>query len=54
MHEALSSIHNQQKCHEEKRLRRLQDGSEREEAESMPSKVKSWRDAEDTPYRKNH
>jgi hypothetical protein len=26
----------------------------REEAESMLPKVKSWRDAGDTPYRKNH
>jgi hypothetical protein len=26
----------------------------REEAESMPPKVKSWRDAGNTPYRKNH
>jgi hypothetical protein len=26
----------------------------REEAESMSPKVKSWRDAVDTPYRKNH
>jgi hypothetical protein len=31
----------------------FQDGGEREEAESMPPKVKSWRDAGDTPYRKN-
>jgi hypothetical protein len=35
-------------------LRRLQDGGKGEEAESMPPKVKSWRDAGDTPYRKNH
>jgi hypothetical protein len=27
---------------------------QREEAESVPPKVKSWRDAGDTPYRKNH
>jgi hypothetical protein len=26
----------------------------REEAECVPPKVKSWRDAGDTPYRKNH
>jgi hypothetical protein len=32
----------------------FQDGSFREEAESMPPKVKSWRDAGDTPNRKNH
>jgi hypothetical protein len=32
----------------------FQDGDYREEAESMPPKVKSWRDAGDTPYRKNH
>jgi hypothetical protein len=34
--------------------RRFQDGSYREEAESVPPKVKSWRDAEDTPYRIKH
>jgi hypothetical protein len=33
---------------------RFQDGGKREEAESVPPKVKSWRDAGDTPYRKNH
>jgi hypothetical protein len=32
---------------------RFQDGGYREEAESLPPKVKSWRDAGDTPYRKN-
>jgi hypothetical protein len=32
----------------------FQDGDYREEAESMLPKVKSWRDAEDTPCRKNH
>jgi hypothetical protein len=32
----------------------FQDGGCREEAESVPPKVKSWRDAGDTPYRKNH
>jgi hypothetical protein len=26
----------------------------RKEAESMPPKVKSWKDTGDTPYRKNH
>jgi hypothetical protein len=36
------------------RRKRFQDGSEREEAESMPPEVKSWRDPGDTPYRKNH
>jgi hypothetical protein len=30
----------------------FQDGGYREEAESVPPKVKSWRDAGDTPYRK--
>jgi hypothetical protein len=35
-------------------MERFQDGGEREEAESMLPKVKSWRDTEDTPYRKNH
>jgi hypothetical protein len=35
-------------------MRRFQDGDYREEAESMLPKVKSWRDAGDTPYRKNH
>jgi hypothetical protein len=34
--------------------RRFQDGSWREEAESVPPKVKSWRDAGYTPYRQNH
>jgi hypothetical protein len=29
-------------------------GRWREEAESLPPKVKSWRDTGDTPYRKNH
>jgi hypothetical protein len=33
-------------------MERFQDGGEREEAESMLPK--SWRDTEDTPYRKNH
>jgi hypothetical protein len=33
---------------------RFQDGSKKEEAESVPPKVKSWRDAGDTPYRQNH
>jgi hypothetical protein len=33
---------------------RFQDGSSREEAESVPLKVKYWRDAGDTPYRKTH
>jgi hypothetical protein len=33
---------------------RFQDGSLREEAESVFLKVKSWRDAIDTPYRKNY
>jgi hypothetical protein len=33
---------------------RFQDGGYREETESMPLKVKSWRDAGDTPYRKKH
>jgi hypothetical protein len=33
---------------------RFQDGSQREEAENVSPKVKSWRDAGDTPYRKNH
>jgi hypothetical protein len=28
--------------------------SKKEEAESVLPKVKSWRDAGDTPYRKNH
>jgi hypothetical protein len=31
-----------------------EDGDEREEAESVLPKVKSWRNAGDTPYRKNH
>jgi hypothetical protein len=35
-------------------VRRFQDGSQREEAESMPPIVKSWRDAGNTPYRQNH
>jgi hypothetical protein len=35
-------------------LGRFQDGSWREEAESVLPKVKSWRDAADTSYRKNH
>jgi hypothetical protein len=33
---------------------RFQDGDWREEAESVLPKIKSWRDARDTPYRKNH
>jgi hypothetical protein len=33
---------------------RFQDGGWKEEAESMPPKVKFWRDDGDTPYRKNH
>jgi hypothetical protein len=33
---------------------KFQDGSYREEAESMLPKVKSWRDNGDTPYRKKH
>jgi hypothetical protein len=33
---------------------RFQDGNLREEAESMLPKLKSWRDAGDAPYRKNH
>jgi hypothetical protein len=33
---------------------RFQDGGYREEAENMPPKVKSWRDAGNTPCRKNH
>jgi hypothetical protein len=33
---------------------RFQDGRKREEAESVSPKVKSWRDAGDTPYRKKH
>jgi hypothetical protein len=32
----------------------FQDGGYREEAESMPPKVKSWRDAGDTPCRQGH
>jgi hypothetical protein len=36
------------------RSEEFQDGSYRKEAESVPPKVKSWRDAGDTPYRKNH
>jgi hypothetical protein len=32
----------------------LQNGDQREEAESMLPKVNSWRDAGDTPGRKNH
>jgi hypothetical protein len=32
----------------------FQDGGYREEAERVPPKVKSWRDAGDSPYRKNH
>jgi hypothetical protein len=32
----------------------FQDGSQGEEAESMSSKVKSWKDTGDTPYRKNN
>jgi hypothetical protein len=32
----------------------FQDGSYREEAESVLPKLKSWRDAGDTLYRKNH
>jgi hypothetical protein len=32
----------------------FQDGNKREEAECVLSKVKSWRDVGDTPYRKNH
>jgi hypothetical protein len=32
----------------------FQGGSEREEAESVPPIVKSWRDAGDTPCRQNH
>jgi hypothetical protein len=28
--------------------------SEREEAESVPPKVKSWRDAGNKPYRQDH
>jgi hypothetical protein len=35
-------------------MRGFQDGSKREETESVPPKVKSWRDAGDTHYRKNH
>jgi hypothetical protein len=31
-----------------------EDGDYREEAESMLPKVKSWREAGDTPHRKNH
>jgi hypothetical protein len=37
-----------------KTVRRFQDGGQREEAESVPPKVKSWRDAGDKSYRKNH
>jgi hypothetical protein len=37
----------------ENNFRRFQDDSYREEAESMPPKVKSWRDSGDTSYRKN-
>jgi hypothetical protein len=33
---------------------RFQDGGWREEAESMLPKIESWRDTEDTHYRKNH
>jgi hypothetical protein len=33
---------------------RFQDGYYREESERVLSKVKSWRDTGDTPYRKNH
>jgi septal ring factor EnvC (AmiA/AmiB activator) len=36
----------------EDNCQRFQDGGYREEAESVPPKVKSWRDAGDTPYRK--
>jgi hypothetical protein len=32
----------------------FQDDSNREEAESMPLIVKSWRDTGDTPCRQNH
>jgi hypothetical protein len=32
----------------------FQDGCQREEAESVLPKVKSWRDTGDKPYRKNH
>jgi hypothetical protein len=35
-------------------LRDFQDGGYREEAESMPPKVKSWTDAGDTPCRQGH
>jgi hypothetical protein len=37
-----------------KRSKLIQDGSLREESESMLPKVNSWRDAGDTPGRKNH
>jgi hypothetical protein len=33
---------------------RFQDGNYREEAENILPKVKSWRDAGNTPCRKNH
>jgi hypothetical protein len=41
--------------HERKdKVKDFQDGCYREEAESMPPKVKSWRDAGDTPCRQGH
>jgi hypothetical protein len=35
-------------------VERFQDGSYREEAQSVFPKVKSWRDTGGTPYRKKH
>jgi hypothetical protein len=35
-------------------MNRFPDGDRREEAESVLPKVKSWRDTEYTPYRKNY
>jgi hypothetical protein len=32
----------------------FQDGNQREEAESVLPKIKSWRDSGDTLFRKNH
>jgi hypothetical protein len=41
-------------CFKIEKEERLQDGSQREEAESEPPIVKSWRDAGDTLCRHNH
>jgi hypothetical protein len=37
-----------------KKHHEFQNGGYRKEAESVRPKVKSWRDAGDTPYKKNH